>query len=437
MEGLFTELIDWPIFLLLLLITVFALYFVTLFVKDYRPRWMVFTCIISVFFYSGIGIAYQSVDNKYIPFYALFVFSFCVPFLMCRKTHKKKELSNLDILLIRNLGTLEKVAILYLVTSFIPLVYPDFKLFNEFFVRDEYWESLETYRTNTLISIIDTIGTFIKPFFFAYLMCYAMSRPKGKKHLIYFSVMILFSFMRLHYLARNSMATYLVDFFLLMYCVKGFDIVIKRKHLIAIVTIALLSIPLLYAQTFFRHGEEFDSYGLSYMDIASLLFNSEFYYPIYYDDILLREYFTSLTGLSFILYVLFLPIPSALWPSKPTLKIADTFTYGMFGLSRGDVGFSIALPSAMGESFMYFGLGFSWFFALFSGAIVAFIVRYLCKHRTMTYYLFYLVIQAFTYGRGGTASLLPPLINGIIGIVLFEFFMRSSLKSKKEIYKSV
>jgi len=383
--------------------------------------------------YSGIGISFQDVDNKYVSFYTIFILSFSLPFLVFGNTSTQRQKSELDFCLLKRYKVLHIIAFLYLIFLFIPLVYPEFKLFNPITIRDEYWESIDEYRSNPLISITDTFAMLIKPFFFAYLSIYLLRHPKGKKHLFLFGIVILFTFIRLHYLGRNQMSTFAVEFLLIAFCIKGLDIRIKKRYIIAVVLIALYFVPYLYAQTFYRHGESFDKGILSFMDIANMLFDSEFFYPIYYDEILKNPYFDTQTALAYFLYVICLPIPSFIWASKPSLAIADSFTYAILGVERGDVGFHIILPSVMGESLLFFGDRYFWVFAIFSGFVVAMITRYLCRHKTMTLYLFYLIIQAFTYGRGGTAALLPTLINGVLGIIIFDLFIYINKTGKKNL----
>lgn len=428
--GYFSDALNWRVLILLIFFTLLIIYLLFTQVKDYRPRWMLTACVISIFFYSGFGIAYDVVDNKYVIYYVVFLAFFCIPFLRCRGVQKNRELSNLDTYLLSHFSFLESISILYIVLLFIPLIYPEFKLFNPLLFRDEYWDTIANYRTNPIISLVDTIAVFIRPFFFAYLVVYLLKKPDGKMHLILFGVMVLFSFMRLHYLGRNSILTYLVEFLLLAFCVKQFDVIIKKKHILSVIVIVLTMIPFLYAYQFTRNGN--DVAELGFIKTAQQLISSEFSYPIYYDRIINNLELREQTPWMFILYVVFLPIPSVLWAGKPTLRIADSFTHAMFGLSRGDIGFFIALPSVMGESFQYFGPDFFWIFALISGTMIAVITRYLLKHQIMTFYLFYLVIQALTYGRGGTTALLPTLVNGVVGIVCVEFYLKYI---KKRSYK--
>lgn len=420
---------EWHIFFLLLSTTIITLIAFFHLLKDYRSKWIIFSTMASVFLYSGLGISFSGVSNRYAINYILFVVAFCIPFLLYnRKILPKQNFSLLDRYLISRYDLLKRITFIYIILLLIPLVYPEFKLFNAFTVRDDYWNTIAFHRSNTIVSTVDMLALMLRPFFFVFIVCYLQRNPKGKKHLFLFLIVILFSYTRLHYLGRNAWATYIVEFLLLAYCIKGFEVRIKKTHLAVVLIIVILSIPLLYAQTYWRHGESIELNNLSYSYVASSLFVSEFSYPQFYDTILNSESFSTYNPFDYIFYVLCIPIPSFIWPSKPSIGIADAFTYSMWGLQRGDTGFYISLPSTLGEAFMFFGQDFSWVFALFSGFIVATVIHYFCRHKTMVVYIFFLIIQSFTYGRGGTAGLMPMLLSGSIGVLIFDFYLRKTYK---------
>ncbi|MBQ0087067.1 MAG: hypothetical protein KBS72_05235 [Bacteroidales bacterium] len=416
---------DWGIFALLTAVTVSIILFVFQRVRDYRARWTILVCMASVFLYSGVGIAYTAIDNMYIISFAAFVLAFCLPFRWFNIKDNCEELSNVDVCLLNNFKTLEKVAVFYLFLQLVPSIYPEFRLFQPFTVRDDYWGTMEYLKDDPINKIAGTLSMLIKPFFYAYLVCYVMKNPKGKKHLIFFLLVILLHYLELHYIARNSIATSLTEFLVLAFCLKGNRIEIKRKHLVIFACIILALFPLAFVYKLMVTGMDYQNLGISYGDMASLMVEQEFTYPGYYDGILASNHYNNYSILNFLLYVICLPIPSFLWPGKPTLVFADSFTYGVLGLSRGDTGFYIVLPSALGESFMVGGLWFSWLFALISGSALAIMTRYTSKHTTLIYYLFYLIVQSATYGRGGVTGLLPTYITGMLGFLIFDFFKRN------------
>lgn len=407
----------------ILFITSVVLAFTFRKVNDYRARWLIIACISSVFLYSGVGISYTSVDNKYVYSYGLFVLCFCLPFCFYKNIVKNNDMSQVDIFLFNHYSSLKKIALFYLFLKLIPCIYPEFRLFQPFTVRDSYWDMKAVLGSDPINIAASTLSLIIKPFFFAYIVCYAMKNPNGKKHIALFCIEILLDFLKLHYIARNTIATYLIELLILIFCLKGNQVIIKRKHIMTVSAIVVMLIPFFYAYKFAVTGNDFDSAGLSFVDMAELLMEQELTYPQFYDEILSSSQYNNLSIGLFLAYIICLPIPSFIWPGKPSINFADLFTYGTLGLKRGDTGFYILLPSALGESFMVGGYWFSWLFALLSGLAIVVITRYISKHTTLIYYFFYLVIQSATYGRGGTAGLLPTFITGMLGVFILDIFL--------------
>lgn len=404
------------------LVGAFSIYKVT----NYRFRLLIAIMLFGVFFYSGYGISYTEVDNDYISKYIIFIICLCVPFLVANKTIKEsEEYSILDNFVIKNQGIVKKLAFLFLVCYFIPLVYPEFKLFNIFsgslFSLENLWEDRWSYRENSLILMIDAFKIFLQPFFFIYL---TLLQEKGtKKHvvvLLYFST-VLMLYTRYSYLGRYQIMVYGLILFLLSVSVRGYNFEIKKKHILTIIGVVLSLIPFLYAFTFIRQGTSVDS-ALSFSDIASLLIDSEAYYPTYYDTCLHSTALQNQTPLTFILWLIFLPIPSFLFPGKPTLQ-GDAFTYAVTGKSFGDANFSSALPSVLGESFMYFG-DYYWVEALIIGFVSLVVIRYMLKSKTLTFYSIYMIVFVLTLGRGGGSSYLSTLISGSVSLIVLNIYLK-------------
>ena len=92
---------------------------------------------------------------------------------------------------------------------------------------------------------------------------------------------------------------------------------------------------------------------MSFGDIAKLIINSETYYPIYYDHIVNSSYRKSQTPLTFILWLIFLPIPSIIWSGKPTLARC-IHVLSLQACNMGIMDIHLVCPPVMGESLMYF-----------------------------------------------------------------------------------
>ena len=248
-----------------------------------------------------------------------------------------------------------------------------------------------------------------------------MRSPQSGLPLFLFVLSILFEYMRYEYLGRYKMMIYLLLILSLKFVIKGVDFQIKKKHIVVLLAILFSLIPFLYMYTFIRIGADAD-WNISFGGITRLFMASETYYPIFYNHILTSSFLAELTPLQYVLWLIFLPIPSFLFPMKPTLE-SDTFTYSLTGLSYGEAGYSSQLPSMMGEGLMFFGNDFFWIHALLLSFIIVFIVKYLLKNKILLFCVFYFCVSIVTIGRVGGGAFMPLLINGTISIILLNCFI--------------
>lgn len=415
-----------------LIVLIFATFIVVLISVKLIPDniFKVATAFMSfgIFMYSGYGIAYKGVDDEYIGKYILYITALVIPLIIVGRKKKnvilQKE-SNIDKCLINHYATLKRLTVLYFVMLFIPLVYPEFRLFDLFIygggITDSLYDDRNMYKANQLITLVDMLVIFLRPFFFAYLVIYKQKKSGNYLPTILFALNILLAFMRYRYFGRYQMVIYGVELYILTFGIKGFNFHLPKKHIFAIVGILIAFIPLLYAYSYTRIGG--DVGNLSFGASLERLIESEVYYPVWYDHILNSGFIKGQTGTLFILWLICLPIPSFIWPSKPKIS-ADEFTYSITGKRYTDAGYSSFLPSAMGEGFMFFGEDFYWIHALVVGLITALILRFLIKHKTMIYYVAVIIITSLIFGRGAAGSFIPPLVNGVMPIIVMSYFLR-------------
>ena len=419
--------------LLLLFISTLGIYIlIAHFLNDLRPKFLLASLLLGIFFYSGFGIAYEDVNDIFVLHYILFIFCFSVPFLLCKEIKKnKKVLNSFDKGLLKNHIRLRYIAYFYLVLNLIPIIYPEFRLFDIFSFKDESVHVLrESMSKYPLIGLVDLLLVLIAPFFYAYFTVSQKKNGQTKEPLVLFILLIILQYGRFNYIQRNEIMTDAVNLILITFCVKGFYYKIKWRHIALGITFGLLMIPFLFLYTYYRTGNEYIG-DVSYSTLLDLLTKSEFFYPSFYSDIIEHANKYSESIINFILYVICLPIPSAIFPGKPTYHAIETFTYLFTGMERGDTGFYILLPSILGESFIYGGEKLFWVFPLCSGLIISFIFKYLCTKKTLTFYTFYVIVFAFTYGRGGTMGLLPLLINGSLAIFIYDIYAKLNIKPGK------
>jgi len=428
------EIAPW-VLLSLILMTVVVGFLTVRLLKPQRMKMMIIMMLFGVFCYSGYGIAFLEVDNRYIIKYFIFISCLCLPLIFKRKSFLEiQKDSGFDGFLNKHRRFVKSLAFTYLLLEFVPLVYPEVKLFNIFhgsgMSLENLWQDRWSYQENTLIRIIDAFAAFLLPFFLIYITQLQVAKENGKKSVCLFILFVLFKYMRYSYLGRYQMVIFAFIIFLLIFCVKGYKFVFTRKHFVILAAGALSIVPFLYAFTFIRMGMSAD-FGVSFFDLFGLLINSEAYYPVYYDIACYSPDLQSQTPITFFLWLLFLPIPSFIFPGKPTLE-GDAFTYAVTGMSFGDNNFSSCLPSVLGESFMFFGHHFYWIEALVIGFVITISMKFLLRNRTMTFFSVYMIVYVLTLGRAGAASYMSTIINTILSVFLLYISYKCLPKKHKK-----
>ena len=414
--------------------TIIVAFFSLLFVKNVKVKLLLVLLLLSTFFYSGYGIAYWEVNNSYFKDYVLYIVALVLPIVLLfrKKKEKRRAFSYLDRFLLRNTKLLKYATYLYLLCLFIPLIYPEFRLFEMLKIGFRgltgFYDLRMQYKGSSFIAVIDSLKIFTFPFFMAYIILFPRKKGIRYKSFFLFLLSILFTYMRYGYFSRYQIIMNVLFVYTLLFSIKKFEYRLNVKQILFVGLISILSVPFLYAYIFIRGGNEIEM-NYSFLEISKMLIDSEAYYPIFYDHILISQEITSLNPMSYILWLIFLPIPSFLWPNKPIIS-SDIFTYSVTGLHYGDEGYSSLLPSILGDAYMYFGEHWFMVHALIVGSIIAILLRYLFNHKTMLFYSIYFIIYIMVIGRAGSGSYLPILINGTVPVFLFDIYARSLYKRK-------
>ena len=414
--------LDLNILIVLLLSSILIILFFTTLVKNNMIKILIVCLGLSVFIYSGYGIAYNTVENHFIYYYIVYLIAILAPvaYINRRNVLNTTAETTLDSLLIHSRSTVALFAYIYLFCIAVPLFYPNFQLFDALTFKmnlmAEFFDNKRILK-NSFVGIIDYLSNLVLPFFFIYL-ARLKNEGKNKKVLALILLFIFLIYGRILYLARNQMLVFGVFLYITIFALKNSKIHINRKHIFVLVSILMLLVPFLFNYTFIRQGNS--SLNISYTEILTLLLESETGYPEYYG--MLENHVNKEFGLiNFILWIICLPIPSFVWHTKPAPVWNDAFTYLITGLNRGDVGYVVLLPSIMGEGLFISGVSFFWLHALLIGTIIGIIFRYLTRHKTLIVYSIYMIILSLTLGRGGSGSYIPSLINTSVAIVLFYF----------------
>lgn len=395
------------------------------------PKLALLIAVISIFIYSGYGISMPEVSNLFIVKYVISIICFAFPFFVLfnsKKTMIVYQLGWFDSFLETHIKLVRIIAIFYLFFTLFPCVFPNFKLFDVLFhgisIADIY-DQYNASKDSSLLRLMDSLKMFCSPFFYAYLVYMKYKKPSSISSILLLAFCIYLEIARYSYIGRYQIVVDFLMLYLFSFCFRENGFHISKKQIVVLSSVAVASVPFMYAYMFIRYGGGVDS--MPFSQSLDLLLESEAYYPQYYEHIVSSNVLKEESFVGFLLWLICLPIPSVIWPGKPTLH-NDIFTYSITGLHRVDVGYSSLLPSYLGESMIYFGEHFYWVYALIVGYVFASILKFLIKNDYLIFFAVVLSLRLLTVGRAGATAALPTFING--SLLLYVIYIWKSLVSK-------
>lgn len=428
MDTIYVGNTDWWLLIRLLTANVVLALFVLQFLRETWQKLLLVLMSISVFVYSGYGIAYSEVPDFFGYKYIIYMLCLYIPIIVYSKKHHPRSLTSItdfDCFVFKNPRFIKVCAYFYLLCEFIPLIYPEFKLFdafkNPFGSIIGFYSKINAAEGNVILSLLNTLKLFMLPLFIAYLMQLKNLRPNSRLPLILLCLDVFFRYSFMTYLSRYQMVLYALLIYMLIKT-RPFKIEIDFKSIFTITVIGILSMPLLFLFTYTRAGDVYTG-PMSFGGMINGLLETETYYPVYYEHIINSLDLKDQTPLVFILWVICLPVPSFIWPNKPKIS-PDAFTYSLTGLRRTDVGYSSSLPSEFGEALMFFDEHTYWIHALIVGFVIVTVIGYVAKHKTLSFYAVYLILFSLTLGRGGASSYLSTVVNGSVSIFLIDLLCK-------------
>lgn len=422
----------------LLLITFFTVLILTVFTKlskSLNEKLVYLFITTSLFFYSGFGISYVNVDNKYIINYIVFLFCFLFSIRFTLGTGRKSHfvLFNSDDInfSIEKSKTFFKVmAYVYIATLFVYLITPNFRL-QEFFsppLSNAIGIHARAANKNSINQIADTLRYAVRPFFMVYLYLLVENNKKSS-FFILIILWIYLEYLQLGYLSRYQMIIYLFFVILSTEIINYGELKLSRKTKFIILITMLFSVPILVAFLSLRMGNVVEFEG--FFNSVKILIDGETYYPTYYDRINSGSW--NISPITFIIWLIFLPIPSFIWSNKPYVDPSYALTtdvYSVYGmiLSKSDANYYNSLPSMLGESMMIFGNEFYFMEAIIVGFFIGLYFRFLFRSKKLNVLTLYMTLMLLTLGRGGATSYMSGLINGTIVLILWIIFTKYAFK---------
>lgn len=185
-------------------------------------------------------------------------------------------------------------------------------------------------KSNIILRLASTVNIFCLPFFCMYLKKLVDLKKKWVAVLLILFWMYL-DYLQYDYMSRNQILILLGFAFCIGAFVYPDGIRIVKRYVVIAAAVLIILVPLLNAYVDIGSGNSYEIQTIG--NAMESLAEQEIYYPKYYDTCV--SLYGSESILSFMLWLVFLPIPSALFPSKPTVTITYNFTYAVSGLMYG------------------------------------------------------------------------------------------------------
>lgn len=425
------------ILLIILCITIIISYFsVRGEPQNYKVVYFFIAC--GVFMYSGVGIAYESVENSYIFQYSIFLVSLLLSVRFVLHLTVKKNLRIIYKVQVKS--TLNEfidvageskfvlfLAIVYLSTNAIYLFVPTFRLIDFFrphfanIVLNNVYATNAANQSNIILKLASTINIMSLPFFCVYLQN-LIDRNHKKKAVFLAVLSIYLEFFQKNYLGRYKMIiSFVFIFFIIAFVTKdGFKLEMKKLTILGVLLLA--SVPFLYSFMSIRSGGSVLHMSLG--KTFKLLLESEVYYPKYYETCSNIFVENGSLGLKFLLYLLCLPIPSIIFPGKPTVNASFFLTFAVTGRWFGDANYASCLPSIVGEGILIWGKGGIWLHGIVLGILIGLVFKFLMRYKSLTILYVYYAVNLLALGRGGAESYMSGLINGTVCLIIWVVILK-------------
>jgi hypothetical protein len=408
--------------------------------------------------YSGLGIAFETVNDKYILSFFLFLLFIIIGLnLGFRVFNIRTELKLITSLSNHNSILIKLCTFTYWGIIIFRLIYPVNKISSllnlSISVTDVFINQIGA-RTNMTTYLLGIILLVIRPLYYIYLfrmkskilpsiliflelyISIAVNGYMGRSGMIVNGLLILFIYI---YKNESYEWSYTVREKLRMRFVfskKKIKVVIPKlkfknrviynvldqsvykksmKIFILMACVLMLIMPLLFDFQNYRLGAEIsDANAVS--KVNSLL-EIELGFPKLYDeaeqlseDVLFPEYFK---------WLFTLVIPKQILPVSNILLINYELSSYIHGIEYGQPGFYVYLPSILGEGIMLYGWTFSFVHGLVLGFIAGLFCSFYQKSKALSLWNIFILFQLPLMPRGGSQGTISMFINASIILVLF------------------
>ena len=396
-------------------------------VNGYWQRFLWLGLISGVFIYNGVGAAYPEVPGVYLIYYFGFILALACSFFLFTAVfvgvsrHSGRVLNRVfsDIDRQRVWGI---IIWLFLFLHFIPLLYPNFRLY-EFFnpsppdLKTLFLKRFQAQEVNIFLKLTGYVQTLMTPFFFIALYKY--------RHQIIKVVFILLFLLYIQYINKSYIGRSAIGMTTLLVFISLWTIRPDYRNRLVLIGIALL--PLILASFYFysviRIGGRVHDFN--FMHSVMEMIYQETGFPIRVGMPII-ESGQRIDLSSYFRWILTLPIPKILTGDISGARINYEISEVILNTRTGGQGWYVVLPGTVAESVYIYGRSFFWLHGVFIGFLGAIVVRLVERSPQLLFLQAHLVLLFFyVLNRGGISALLPDVVNHFLlfyGFILLLIF---------------
>lgn len=400
--------------------------------------------IISIFLFSGVGISYKHIDDRFLLQYLIFSVLYIITlYIVLKYDFRKLKTKNKAIdekhhslsSYISSRGNNIKYSwffniatAMYLLTFIVFLLVPVMRI-------QHLWnppassllgifDTREMFQSNIILNNAQTLRTFLFPFFMIRLYI-LKSQGKTIKGILLITVWIYLDYLSVLYMGRYMMVVYVLFLFFYIIADSECNINLKKKHFIMILVGFFISLPLFAAYQFSRLGTSIGKIDL--LESINIL-SSEAMFPMYYNTATKISEFVS--PISYYLWFLVLPIPFITNKHEISALINRVFSEYVLGVKYASSGYYVLLPSLFGEALIIYNEYFYWIHAIFLAFVIGNLCKLVIKNKELGILNIYFAVNIFWLARGGSQSYLGNYINSLIIYILIKYLLKRINKHK-------
>jgi hypothetical protein len=387
-----------------------------------------FTCnMVGLFFYCGIGYGYADVvPSQYIYYYAVFIGVYCSAFILGlwaiprsarRGTRSEGDANPVWPLVVRSAPLIFGA---YLGLIAISLVYPEIvlhRLWAPPFPSVFEWWNEGLGRTLTEWEMVEqSVQALVFPLFLI-----ALFRVRGSMLGTVALIVLPFylEYCSTGYTGRSTLLAVLALVFVPLWLEYP---AYRRRVALILATVSPLVLATMYVWSASREGQ-LVGIDVPIWQMMVELLAGETSFPTYSEKIL--EFGQGVDLTQYFLWIVTLPIPRFIMPSKPTVQLNFEIAEVLGGVLPGEAGFTVLLPGPISESVYIFGHGFFWLHALIIGSLAAVAVRVsLDDRRCVFVYAYFLYAFSYVFARAGAGGLMPIMVNQFLSYYILYVYGR-------------